>query len=304
MKNKFQDVQNKQQEIINRDINILRSNFSVTTNNLASKIDIVDRKLNSTKEKQLKLTSDLRLTNDHGHGNKQRLDQLTSRIENFSNEFQLIDQQIENVQQKQIDLSRLSEGNSQTINVLRTNLTDEMHRLDEKLNSTQEKQLELTTDIRNHGHGNKQRIDQLTSQINNFISYDVLERKMNLSLTNITFYMDQIQRQTFENISSLSSQMNITTEKVGSLWLNFLDEKNLTSPILQKYGIKSYAESIDPTQNPTDAIRQEIDRLDVNETAEFKRIVTDRIPSFLVKLSPIDSNLKKVKAVSLFGLLK
>ena len=45
-----------------------------------------------------------------------------------------------------------------------------MQRLDEKLNSTQEKQLELTTDIRDHGHGNKQRIDQLTSQITNFTS--------------------------------------------------------------------------------------------------------------------------------------
>jgi len=302
LRNEFEDVQNKQQEIINRDINILRSNLTTTTNNLASKIEIVDQKLNSTQEKQLKLTSDLR---DHGHGNKHRLDQLTSKIENFKNEFKLIDQQIENFQQTQIELSRLGEENGQTINFLRTNLTHEMHRLDEKLNSTQQKQLELTTDIRNHGHGNKQRIDQLTSQINNFISHDVLERKMNLSLTNITFYMDQIQRQAFENISSLSSQMNITTEKVGSLWLNFLDGKNLISPILQKY--VTYAESIgakDPPQNRTDNIRQEIDRL-VNEKAEYKRIVTDRIPDSLsVKLHPINSNLKKVKAVSLFGPLK
>ena len=92
--------------------------------------------------------------------------------------------------------------------------------------------------------------------------------------------------------------MDGQTKKIGLLWINFLDGKNLISPVLQKYG-RTYAESIgarDPPHNQTKAIREEIERLDVNETAEYKRIVTDRIPdSFSVKLVPIDSNLKKVK---------
>ena len=118
-------------------------------------------------------------------------------------------------------------------------------------------------------------------------------------MMNVTFYMNQIERQAFENITDLSSRMNSTTKKIGLLWINFLDGKNLIPAILQKYG-RTYAESIgakDPPQNQTDAIRQEIEHLDVNETAEFKRIVTDRIPSEPndIKLHPIDSNLKKVK---------
>ena len=96
----------------------------------------------------------------------------------------------------------------------------------------------------------------------------------------------------------LRDRMDGQTKKIGLLWINFLDGKNLISPVLQKYG-RTYAESIgarDPPQNQTEAIRAEIERIDVNETAEYKRIVTDRITnSFSVKLHPIDSNLKKVK---------
>ena len=114
MENEFLDVQNKQQEIINQDFNILRSNLTATTQKLANKIDIFDQKLNFTQEKQ--------------HGNKQHIDQLTSKIENITNDIKLIDQQIETVQQKQIEFGN---GNDQKINVLRTNHTDAMHRLDE-----------------------------------------------------------------------------------------------------------------------------------------------------------------------------
>ena len=310
----MKEIQNKQQQRIIFS-STLKSNLAATTNNLANKIDLVDRKLNSTQEKQLKLTSDLR---DHGHGNKQPLDQLESHIKNFANEFKLIDEQMETAQQKQNELSRFGIGNEQKINAVWTNLTENIHRLEEKLNSTQVKQLEMTSDIRNHGHGNKQRIEQLTSQITNFKSDfeivdqevktvqqqqakliskdDLLDRRMNVLWTNITFYMNQIERQAFENITDLSSQMNSTTKKVGLLWINFLDGKNLISPILQKYRI-SYADSIDTTslKNKTDALRQEIEQLDVDETAEYKRIVTDHIPVSSIKLHPIDSNLKKVK---------
>ena len=106
-----------------------------------------------------------------------------------------------------------------------------MDSFDLKLNSTQEKQLELTSKIRAHGHGNKQRIDNLASQITTFTNgfetldqqmktiqqqqtaliskEDVLDRRMNVLWTNITFYMNQIERQAIENITDLSSQINI-----------------------------------------------------------------------------------------------
>ena len=283
--------------------------------NLTDGMNRLDKKLNYTQEKQLELTFDVR---SHGHAD---IDQLTSQIKNFKNDFKLIDQQIETVQQKQMELSHLSEENDQKINVISKNLTDGMNRLDEKLNSTQEKQLKLTSDVRSHGHGNKQRIDQLTSQITNFTSYfevfdqqvktvqqqqakfiskdDLLDRRMNVLWTNITFYMNQIERQAFENITDLSSQMNSTTKKIGLLWMNFLDGKNLIQPITQKYPL-TYAESIgakDP-ENKTEAVRQEIDNLETDqlELDESKRLVTDRIlDSFSIKLHPIDSNLKKVK---------
>ena len=298
----MKEIQNKQQQRIIFS-STLKSNLAATTNNLANKIDLVYRKLNSTQEKQLELTSDLR---DHGHGNKQRLDQLESHIKNFANDFKMIDQQMETVQQKQNELSRFGIGNEQKINVVWTNLTENINLLEEKLNSTQEKQLELTSDIRNHGHGNKQRIDQLTSQITNFKSDfeivdqqvktvqqqqakliskdDLLDRRMNVLWTNITFYMNQIERQAFENITDLSSQMNSTTKKNELLWINFLDDKNLISP-------KNYAEF----NRAKESFREDLERLDINET-DYKRIVTDRIlDSFSVKLHPIDSNLKKVK---------
>ena len=99
--------------------------------------------------------------------------------------------------------------------------------------------------------------------------------------------------------------MDNQTHKIGVLWINFLDGKSLISPILQKYPW-NYAASITiDLQNRSEAIREEIERLDVNETSEYKRIVTDRISdSFSVKLHPIDSNLKKVKTVSLFTIWK
>ena len=241
MKTELEDIQTMQQQRISYSSR-LRSNITATMNNLTSEISNLtdgihrlDRKLNSTQENQLI---------------------LTSQVTNFTNEFKLIDQQIEEVQQKQNELSNLSEGSGQEINILSTNLTDEIQRLDEKWNSTNEKQLELTSRLKDHGHGNKHRIDQLE-------------------------------------------------KKIGVLWINFLDSRNLISPILQKYG-KTYGETIgvkNTTKNK--ALRKEIERLDVNETTEYKRIVTDRIPSSpSVKLTPIDGNKKKVKTVSFYYFLE
>ena len=299
LKNELSTVQTKQKEIINRDINILRSNLTATTNNLANRIDVVDQNLSSTQEKQLELTSDVR---DHDHANKQRLDQLTSHINQLTNEFKLIDQQIGTVQQKQIELSRLGEENDQKMNTISTNLTDGMNRLDEKLNSTQKKQLELTSDVRSHGYGNKQRIDQLTSQITNFTSdFDVFNQQVS---TNITFYLNQIERQAFENITDLSSQMNSTTKKMDVLWFNLLNSLDMVVPILENFTIYAPAADIIEKRyrkNVTleNAIRSAMDEIYLNvvETVDFKRIVTDHIrfqPND-IKLHPIDSNLKKVK---------
>lgn len=73
------------------------------------------------------------------------------------------------------------------INVVWTNLTHNLHRLDSKLNSTQEKQLELTSDVRNNGHGNKLRIDELTSQITNLTNdFEILDHMVNIDLLSQT----------------------------------------------------------------------------------------------------------------------
>ena len=182
MKNELNNVQQQQVQTLTRidgtgqDVEILKSNLTVTRNDLGNIFDSFDQKLNSTQEKQLELDSRIR---DHGHGNKQRIDNL-----------------------------------------------------EEKLNNTQEIQLELTSQIRNHGHGNKQRIDTLESQLTNFkiniqtfdqdlktlqqkqttiiSKEDVLDRRMNVLWTNITYYMNQIERQAIENITDLSSQINTT----------------------------------------------------------------------------------------------
>ena len=213
---------------------------------------------------------------------------------NFANDFKLIDQQMETVQQKQNELSRFGIGNEQKINAVWTNLTDNMHRLEEKLNFAQERQLELTSDLRDHD----QQVKTVQQQQVKLISKDdLLDQRMNDSLTNITFNMKQIERRAFENITDLSSQMNSTTKKIGLLWINFLDGKNLIQPIIQKYKWNYAASLTTSPQNLTEAIHQEIKLLDLNETAEHKRILTDLISTnFLsVKLHPIDSNLKKVK---------
>lgn len=92
-------------------------------------------------------------------------------------------------------------------------------------------------------------------------------------------------------------------KKVDALWINLLEGKNLVNPILEKYQIDNYAKYIvKDNGNRTEAIRNEIDLIDLYET-DFKRIVVDRITNFdisldefSIKLHPIDSNLKKVSS--------
>ena len=203
---------------------------------MANIFDVFDLKLNSTQEKQLEIASKI------------------------TKNFKLHDLKLETVQQKQIELTSLSERNGQKINILWTNLTDNMQNLNQKLNSTQEEQLELASRLRDHGHGNKGRINQLASQLDG------------------------------------------QTRKIGLLWINFLDSKNLLQPILEKYPA-NYAQSIglrDLETNKTEAIYKEINELETEklETDEFKRLVTDRMSGTLVvKLSPTHGNSKKVKTL-------
>ena len=79
---------------------------------------------------------------------------------------------------------------------------------------------------------------------------------------------------------------------------------DLIVPILENYTLNGPAADIFKiragiVKNVTleNEIRSAIHEIDLNETAEYKRIVTDRIrikPND-IKLHPIDSNLKKVK---------
>ena len=87
-------------------------------------------------------------------------------------------------------------------------------------------------------------------------------------------------------------------EKIDVLWINLLESKNLIVPILNKLG-GSYANFVRYKDNRTEAIRNEIDLVEITNETEYKRIVTDRIPDFSItgsiKLHPIDDNWKRVK---------
>ena len=132
MENGLNDVQKQQIQIITRndrheqDVKILKSNIMERRDNLTKIFDSFVQKLNFTQEKQLELASRFR---DHGHGNKQQIDNLASEMTKFRNDIKLMDQQITTVQQQQIKLTTLSQGNEQKINVLWTNLTDSINRL-------------------------------------------------------------------------------------------------------------------------------------------------------------------------------
>lgn len=194
LKNEFNSVQSKQREIISRDLNSLTANLTITMNDFANKLDAFDLKLNSTQEKQLELTSNLR---DHGHGNKQRLDQ---------SQFKLIDLQIKAVQQKQLECSRLSEENDQKINIIWTNLTDEIYRLDENLeyydflvNSTQKTQLKIV---------------ELTSQVTNFTNHF---KRIDQQMETVREKQNQLFLLTEESgrkISALNTDLTVKIERL------------------------------------------------------------------------------------------
>ena len=132
MENGLNDVRKQQIQIITRndrheqDVKILKSNIMERRDNLTKIFDSFVQKLNSTQEKQLELASRFR---DHGHGNKQQIDNLASEMTKFRNDIKLMDQQITTVQQQQVKLATLSQGNEQKINVVWTNLTDSINRL-------------------------------------------------------------------------------------------------------------------------------------------------------------------------------
>ena len=131
--------------------------------------DNFDQKLDSSLEKQLELASQIR---NHGHGNKHRIDNLTSEVTQSKTDLKLMGQKMKTFQQQQIQITTRIDGHDRDVDILKSNLTVTRNNLsnifdnfDQKLNSTQEKQLVLASDIRNHGHGNKKLIDNLASQV-------------------------------------------------------------------------------------------------------------------------------------------
>ena len=132
-KNDFKAVQNKQHEFISRYINILHLNLTATTNNFANILEVFDRQLNSTQEKQLELTSHVR---NHGHGNKQRIDQLTSQIANFTNDFDSLNQKVTILQQNQSTLISREETLNMKLNQIERQTYENITDLSSQMNTT------------------------------------------------------------------------------------------------------------------------------------------------------------------------
>lgn len=191
-------------------------NLTTKTNNLTNELESLEKELNAVQNKQREIISrDIKNLQSNLTETTNNLSDIFAILANQDQQFSQQDQQIETLQQQQFELSRFGEQNSKKINTLMANFTDDMNRLDRTLNSTQEKHLKLSSHVRTHGHGNKQRIDKLDQQIRSVQQKqttligqnNVLDQRI-VSLTNVR--MNQIERQAFENFTALSSQMMIT----------------------------------------------------------------------------------------------
>ena len=174
-----------------RDVNILKSNLTVTRNNLTNIFNNFDQKLTSTQEKQLELASQIR---DHGHGNKQLIDNLTSQVTKSNNDLKLMDQKMKTVQQHQIEITTRVDGHDRDFNILKSNLTATNNNLskifddftdqaevnkkswktlDDKINSqtediteTIENEIEnVEEDLQNHAEEFKEQLNTVTNDI-------------------------------------------------------------------------------------------------------------------------------------------
>lgn len=100
----------------------------------------IDEQLTATRTKQLELSTELK---SHGHGNKKQIDDLSSEVEKTKSDF---NEQLKNV-------------------------TNQMTSVGEQLTATKAKQLELSSDFKNHGHGNKKLIDDISTKVDAFVSW-------------------------------------------------------------------------------------------------------------------------------------
>ena len=103
-----------------------------------------DRTLNFTQKKQLELTSDI---HDYQDGNKQRVDELESQINKYTNNFKRIERNITTVQQKQIDLTNLGHANKQEINRVWLILRDDIYGLTKNLTVTFENKINNVKEV-------------------------------------------------------------------------------------------------------------------------------------------------------------
>ena len=99
LKTELKDVQNKQQQRITYSSR-LKSNITATANNLANKIHVLDRKMNSTQEKQLNLTSQVTEWSLFSAENGKKIGVIRT---NLTDGIYRLDQKLNSIQEKQVD---------------------------------------------------------------------------------------------------------------------------------------------------------------------------------------------------------
>ena len=87
-------------------------------------------------------------------------------------------------------------------------------------------------------------------------------------------------------------RINGHSEKIDKLWLNFLNQLNLTDPIVKEY-TKKYADTL---RNDTlDRIWNSINAIEPSQINLQKQTVQDNLGDWMsIKLNPIDDDLTKV----------
>ena len=111
---------------------------------------------------------------------------------------------------------------------------------------------------------------------------ETIIKEVGLQLANLT-----------DELTALKQKQNEHDQKLDVMWINVLEEKNMTLPVMQQY--INYASSLNHTSDAPEMIRKSLAAINPSQINEYKRLVTDRLPDALsLKLHPIDGNLKKV----------
>ena len=181
-----------------RDVNILKSNLTVTRNNLTNIFNNFDQKLTSTQEKQLELASQIR---DHGHGNKQLIDNLTSQVTKSNNDLKLMDQKMKTVQQQQIQITTRIDGHDRDIDILESNLTVTENNLANRLK-----------DINDQAVANQKNLEVLDDKINSETE-DITETIEN--------EIENVEEDLQNHAEEFKEQLNTVTNDIDILRANF-----------------------------------------------------------------------------------